>query len=172
MRRWLTLLCLSLAPALLCADTQIVLVRHAEKSTVDPTNKDPGLTAAGEARAQALAAAVRQFKLDAVYASQFQRTQLTAGPAASAAGLKLRVRPASAEVETDAKAFAESIVHDHKDQAVLVVGHSNTVPALVAALSGAAAEPMPETEYDRLYVVNLADDRKARVLVLRYGAAH
>ena len=51
---------------------------------------------------------------------------------------------------------------------VLVVGHSNTVPGIVEALSGQAAEAMPETEYDRYTLVLLDTDGGARVITSRY----
>ena len=38
---------------------------------------------------------------------------------------------------------------------VLVVGHSNTVPELVAQLSGIAMAPLTEQDYDLLYQVKL-----------------
>ncbi|CAN5166706.1 hypothetical protein BH11MYX1_BH11MYX1_55170 [soil metagenome] len=43
-------------------------------------------------------------------------------------------------------------------RAILVVGHSNTVPETVKALSGTTIAPIAETEYDRLYTVTLGDD--------------
>ena len=52
--------------------------------------------------------------------------------------------------------------------AVLVVGHSNTVPGIVTALSGQPAADMPETEYDRYTVVLLDADGAARVVTSRY----
>ena len=51
---------------------------------------------------------------------------------------------------------------------VLVVGHSNTVPGLVEALSGQAPDAMPETEYDRYTLVLLDADGGARVITSRY----
>ena len=50
----------------------------------------------------------------------------------------------------------------------LVVGHSNTVPGIVAAISGQPAPDMPETEYDRYTVIVLDADGKARVFVSTY----
>jgi hypothetical protein len=50
----------------------------------------------------------------------------------------------------------------------LVVGHSNTVPDLVEAISGQAAADMPETEYDRYTVIILEADGGARVITSRY----
>ena len=88
--------------------------------------------------------------------------------AASAAGLpplpgflgKLMVLEASAGLP--AQAWVWSVV--------LVVGHSNTVPDLVAALCGCATDAMDETEYDRMSIVRFDADGRARLKVQRYGA--
>jgi hypothetical protein len=53
---------------------------------------------------------------------------------------------------------------------VLVVGHSNTVPDLVAALCACTTAPMDETEYDRVSIVRFAADGRASLDVQRYGA--
>ena len=65
------------------APATIIVVRHAEK--VDDS-RDPALSEAGAKRAEALAEMLEHAGLDAVYASQYQRTRLTAMPAAEAAG--------------------------------------------------------------------------------------
>lgn len=156
------------------ADLQVYLVRHAEKSSDD--SRDPSLSAAGVARAQALADALRHVGLQAVYATQYRRTQQTAAPAALAAGVKVTVRAASGDAAADAAAFAAELRERHAGAgAVLVVGHSNTVPALAQALlAGAAAvAPMSEDEYDRLQLVTIPGQAQGapRLLVARYGAS-
>jgi broad specificity phosphatase PhoE len=57
---------------------------------------------------------------------------------------------------------------DHAGQNLLIVGHSNTVPEMVEALTGVAPAPMGEDEYDRIYVVTLPADGPARFVVLKY----
>ena len=64
----LTLLSVA-TPAL--AQKAIVVVRHAEK--VDES-ADPALSAAGIARAEALALALKSMDVKAVYVTQYQRT--------------------------------------------------------------------------------------------------
>src|SRR5207248_3230286 len=64
------------------AATTVILVRHAEKAAV-PAD-DPGLTDAGQARAQALMAIARDAGVDAIITTQFKRTKETARPAAEA----------------------------------------------------------------------------------------
>lgn len=148
------------------ADTMVVVVRHAEKATDDP--RDPGLSAAGAARAQALANALRHLALDAVLVSQFRRTQLTAAPAAAEAGIQPIEMAASAATVADAEAIAARILRDFPGGTVLVVGHSNTVPAIVAALSGHPPVDMADDEYDRFTLVSVGANGGRRVVVSRY----
>lgn len=166
----LSMLILSLAfalPAAAADSIVVVVVRHAEKATDDP--RDPTLSEAGQARAAALAKALEHAGLDAAYSTQYRRTRLTAEPAAKAAGLKVNVRPIDG---SNAATYAGDLARDLRalpaGSTALVVGHSNTVPDLVQAISGQAAAPMPETEFDRYTVITLDADGKARVSTSRY----
>ncbi|KFN47536.1 histidine phosphatase family protein [Arenimonas metalli] len=154
-------------PALADADVLVVVVRHAEKATNDA--RDPDLSTDGEARARALAAALAGSRLDAAYATQFKRTQQTAAPAADAAGLDVTVRPVDG---SNAASYAADLARDLRalpaGSVVLVVGHSNTVPGIVAALDGRPERAMPETEYDRFTTVRLRADGGADTVVSRY----
>jgi broad specificity phosphatase PhoE len=158
---------MALLPALAEADVLVVVVRHAEKATDDP--RDPDLDPAGQARARALAAALAGSRLDVVYATQFKRTRQTAAPAAGAAGVEVTVRPIDGG---NAPAYAADLARDLRalpaGSVALVVGHSNTVPGIVAALDGRAEAAMPETEYDRFTTVRLRADGGADTVVSRY----
>lgn len=149
------------------SSTVVIVVRHAEKATDDP--RDPTLSETGQARARALAKALEHASLDAAYSTQYRRTRLTAEPAAKAAGLDVQVRPIDGR---NAATYADDLARDLRalpaGSTALVVGHSNTVPDLVQAISGQAAAPMPETEYDRYTVITLDADGQARVSTSRY----
>ncbi|HEX5755274.1 MAG TPA: phosphoglycerate mutase family protein [Arenimonas sp.] len=158
----LVLLCCSW-PAL-AADTVVVVVRHAEKAADDP--RDPNLSEAGRQRAKALAKALADAPLAAVYATGYRRTQQTAQPSAALHGVEVQTLAAGREADGDA--LRERIRKEHAGTTVLVVGHSNTVPAIVGALSGKAAAAMAEDEFDRLSIVVLRDEGEPRLLVARY----
>ena len=147
----------------------VIVVRHAEK--VDDS-RDPALSNAGIERAEALAAALEHAGLDAVYASQYQRTQLTATPAARAAGLPVRIEPIEGDVAEWAQGFAATLAREHTGQAVLVVGHSNTAPPLVAELCRCKLAPLDDSHYDRLYLVTDAAGEAPDLIVARYGEAN
>lgn len=166
----LLMLILSLAialPAIAADGIVVVIVRHSEKAADDP--RDPTLSEAGQARALALAKALEHARLDVAYSTQYRRTRLTAEPAAEAAGLEVQVRPIDGN---NAATYAADLARDLRalpaGSTALVVGHSNTVPDLVQAISGQAAAPMPESEFDRYTVITLGADGEARVSTSRY----
>ena len=145
--------------------TTVILVRHAEKAAV-PT-EDPPLTAEGQARAQALMTIARDAGVTAIITTQFVRTQATARPAAEA----LRITPAivSAGGAQHAQDVARAIRQFQAGSVVLVVGHSNTIPAIVAALGAPRPPPICDSEYDGLYFVTVPASGPARVIRARYG---
>ena len=110
--------------------TLVLLVRHGEKAAA-PAD-DPPLTEAGLARAQALRAALADAGVQHVIATPRRRTGDTARPLAQALGLTPELVPLSAGA-THVAAVADA-VRRHAGEVVLVVGHSNTVPAIVGAL--------------------------------------
>jgi broad specificity phosphatase PhoE len=133
--------------------TVIVVVRHAEK--VMDVGEDPPLDEAGAARAARLA---RMFgdaqvagHIDAIYVSPAQRSRLTAAPLAARLGLTPAVVPAE-----DPRGLAHRVLREHPGGRILIVGHSNTVPAIVAALSGANDIPsIGALEYGTMYIVTV-----------------
>jgi len=140
----LSVVWLALHTASVVADT-VYVVRHAEKHA---EGKDPALTACGQARADALASSLANVKLAAAYATPYQRTRHTAAAVAKQQQLDItQYDPRQPEV----------LLSQLKAQTlpVLVVGHSNTVPDLVAQLSGIAMAPLTEQDYDLLYQVKL-----------------
>lgn len=164
------------APALMqAAPTTIVVVRHGEKAAASAADQrleaDPPLSAAGEARARALAELLADAQIGAVYATQYRRTQLTAEPTARRFGLAVQAYPASRAVAEDAAALAAEIRERYRGQSVLVVGHSNTVPAIVEALSGAPVAEIDEAVYDNAFVVVIPQAGAARLYRLRYGGS-
>jgi len=143
--------------------TTVFVVRHAERAA-EPA-ADPGLTPAGQARAEALPRAVRGAgRVTAIYSTQYRRTQATAAPLAAALGIAVTTRPASAaNSATYAQELAREILSRHAGETVVVVGHSNTVPAIVAALSGGPAPALTEADYGDLFHVTIPRTGPARV---------
>ena len=148
------------------AETTVLLVRHAEKAD---TTRDPVLSAAGTRRADALADSLARAKVDAIVVTQFQRTRLTAEPIAQRLGLTPVVIPAAAPTEAHAAAVAGMILNRFAGKTVLVVGHSNTVPAIIHALGVSEPVTIADAEYDAFFVVRVAPDGRATLVRSRYG---
>jgi broad specificity phosphatase PhoE len=125
---------------------------------------DPPLSAAGQARAQELFEIVKDSGLDAIYATEFQRTQLTGQPTATGLGLTTQVINAS-----DTQILVNNILANHRGEEVLVVGHSNTVPDIVQALGGFAIGPISENDFDNMFIVINRGRCSARIAHLHYG---
>ncbi len=128
------------------AEQFIYLVRHAEK-TLDGTH-DPSLTEQGQKRAQLLARKLQNAAIKKIYSTNYKRTQQTAAPLAKLLDLQvIEYNPSKL------KAFAEEI--KKLKQNVLIVGHSNTTPALVKLLGGDPQGKIEESDYTRLYIVQI-----------------
>jgi len=147
------------------APTTVIIVRHAEK-IIDPNNPDVDLSPAGQARAQEIAREFADTGIDAIYATQYKRTQQTVKPLADKLGLPVTVvnSKSTADLLTQIKA-------QHSGQTIFIAGHNNTVPEIIAALGGPQYPTIPEAEYDNLFVVTIYRTGKARVVKMKYGAA-
>jgi broad specificity phosphatase PhoE len=148
--------------------TVVLLVRHAEKGAQPP--QDPPLTAAGEERARALVAVARDAGVSAIITTQFERTRKTAEPTAVALHITPEVVAAGPAAQ-HAKAVVDQILK-HGGGTVLVVGHSNTIPAIVGALGAPQPRDLCDSEYDQLFVVIIGDTGPPRLIKSRYGAAN
>jgi broad specificity phosphatase PhoE len=145
----------------------VVLVRHAEKADA---SADPVLSEAGKARALALADALADAGVGAIITTQFQRTRLTAAPLGERVGVTPAVVTA-ASGRDHAEDVAAKVRELAESGTVVVVGHSNTVPAIVKALGGPDVGAIDDSSYDNLFVVTITE-AGTRVIRTRFGAAH
>jgi broad specificity phosphatase PhoE len=149
------------------ATTTMIFVRHAEKA-LDGT-EDPGLSVEGQRRANELSRQLVDADvvagIDAIYSTPFRRTVETAQPVADALGLEIsRYDP------SDNEAVLETILKRHKGKIILVVGHSNTLPTLIADLGASKkVPPIAEYEYDNIYVISIPWFGKTKTIRLRFG---
>jgi broad specificity phosphatase PhoE len=146
--------------------TTVIVIRHAEKESVG--EPDPAQSEAGNARAALL---VRMFgeaggagRLNAIYTSPALRNRQTVAPLAARLGITPIVAPAD-----DARALAHRALRENSGKRVMIVGHTNTVPQLVAALSGRDDIPkMDEHDFSTMYIVTVPRIGRANVLRLTY----
>jgi len=147
--------------------TTIVLVRHAEKQ-VGAINDAP-LTPEGELRAARLAQmfgdAETFGRIGNIYVSDTRRSQQTAAGLAQ----RLTLTPVVVDAKSSAEDLARRVLKENRGGRALIVGHSNTVPQLVAALAGAENVPaIGEEEFDTVYVVTVPTIGHASVLRMKY----
>ena len=146
--------------------TTVIVIRHAEKDLAGGT--DPKLTADGEARAALLArlfgVSGAQGRIDAIYVSATEPTRATAAPLAAA----LHVTPVIAPAD-DASALARRALREHPGGRVLIVGHADTVPAIVSELSGQRGIPeIGAAEFGVMYIVTVPRFGHANFLRMNY----
>ncbi len=140
----------------------VILVRHAERDT-SLRGPDHPLRAIGTLRARDLAHTLGASGISTIYVTPWLRNRQTALPLATAIGESLTV-------VNDVAETVERLRTRHFGETVLVVGHSDTVPPIVAALTGRPFPTPGRVAYDAMWVVTLARDGRASLLTLRYGA--
>lgn len=142
------------------ASTVVYLVRHAEKLTEG--GSDPELSEAGRARAARLAEILRSVPLDALLATQYRRTQQTLAPLATARGLAVKSIPAL-EVDT----LVSELRGPLSGRTVLLSGHSNTIPRILAELGVPEPLEIEDPDYSNLFCLIL-DENHVRLLHLHF----
>jgi len=151
------LLC-QLAPAQQNVRT-IFLVRHAEKASTAP---DAPLSPDGERRAECLALTLKDAGIKQIYVTDVLRTQQTAAPLAKALKIKPTILPAK-----DSNGLIKNLVYTGGGN-ILVVGHSDTIPFVIARLQGGTVAPIGENEYDRMFVMSIAEAAGMPASTLHY----
>ena len=140
----------------------IFLVRHAEKAS---TAADAPLSPEGEKRAECLAAMLKDAGIKQIYVTDVTRTQQTAAPLAKALKIKPTILPAK-----DPNALIKNLAYTGGGN-ILVVGHSDTVPFVIARLQGGTVAPIGENEYDRMFVMTVVEAAGMPVATLHYCSA-
>ena len=138
----------------------VYLVRHAEKA--DDGTDDPPLALHGQIRVQTLLALLADVDLTHVHTTDLKRTRDTARPFAQRAQLEANIYDPRGLESLATDIIAAPGRH-------FVSGHSNTTPALVAALGGDPSDPIDEMEYDRLYIVVIQPGQPPLTTLLRFG---
>jgi len=149
------------------ATTTIIFVRHAEKEL--NSGDDAALSDAGRRRVTEL---TRQLVdadvvagIDAIYTTPFRRARETARPLAEALNLQMNTYDAA-----DRETVLETILKNHKGKIILVVGHSDTLPVLIANLGASKnVPPINELEYDNIYIISIPWFGKTKTIRLRFG---
>jgi phosphohistidine phosphatase SixA len=153
------ILFLSIFVALSAASAEpfVIIVRHAERDNNDP--KDPDISEAGRARAEALAKILKDSRIRAIFVTEFKRTQETALPISKSTGI------APIVVEGQDIPGLMSKLHQLSGNA-LVIAHGNTIPDIIKAIGIDSRVEIPDEDYTDFFVVTLGN--KPQLLQLRY----
>jgi phosphohistidine phosphatase SixA len=140
----------------------ILLVRHADID-LPPRSADPPLNAAGRTRAEQLAFIAGDAGVSTIFTSTLVRTKQTVAPLATRLGIVSRVAP-------EPEVLAKDVLSGSVGDAIVIAGHSNTIPPMIKALGVAAAIPLiGERDFDNLFIVTLTSSGEAGLLRLKYG---
>jgi 2,3-bisphosphoglycerate-dependent phosphoglycerate mutase len=136
--------------------TTIFLIRHANK--VD-NSKNPDLSKEGLERAEHWKTILAQVPIKAVYSTDFLRTVQTATPTAASKNLEI--------IKYDPKTLdLEQLKKEHKGQAILIVGHSNTTPDLVnKIINQKVYAPIDDTVFGNLYLITISGNEVSHQLL-------
>lgn len=119
------------------AESNVYVMRHLNTPA---GQADPDLLPEGRRAAEALAAWFQGERPVAIYVTDYKRTRQTAAPLAARLGLTPIVYDPA-----DTPGLIARVRAEHG--AVLIVGHSNTVPEIVAALGGARPAPLAHEDF-------------------------
>jgi phosphohistidine phosphatase SixA len=149
----------------------IFLLRHADRQ---PDADD--LSELGRARAEQLARMLAETGIGIGYCSDAQRTRRTLDPLVQKRGSAFKVVAVPADGPGGIAAHVDKVAAELRalpaEAVAAVVGHTNTVPQIIAKLgAGSDGTAIGENEFDRLFVLFLTPGRSATLLRLRYGAA-
>ena len=156
----LILAALTAAPRPARAQEAIYVVRHAERAD---QSADSLLSPEGVRRSQKLRDTLRDAGITTIFTSERRRTIDTAAPLAAANHLTSQVVPAA-----DMAAVAAKVAASGPRARVLVVGHSNTVPALLYALHVDEDVTIADSEHDNLFIVVPQKEGRPVFLRLKY----
>ncbi|MEO1011171.1 MAG: phosphoglycerate mutase family protein [Bacteroidota bacterium] len=131
--------------------TTFYFIRHAEKDRLDPENIDPELDQKGLGRAMHWAEILNDVDLDAIYSTDYERTSMTAAPAAVKQDIIV-------QYYTLEEMNIEQFKSDNLNNNVLVVGHSDTTPQFVNQIIGEDKySTMDEYDNGSLYIVQIVN---------------
>lgn len=130
----------------------IFVVRHAEKASSE-SGRDVALSREGRARAERLAAMLKDAGVTQIYSTDTVRTRSTAEPLARLRNLEVRLYASESRGGRSGSSALAETLGSNPTAVVLVVGHSNTVPDLLRALGVRETIEIADGEYDDLFVV-------------------
>ena len=137
------------------------IVRHAERD-----GSADALTDIGRKRADALRDFMKLQEVRAVYSTQTKRTMDTATPTAKAAHRDVLTYGAS---PMPGKIWFQDLAKKHAGEAVLIVGHSNTIVPFARGFGAKMEYEVGHNEYQSMFIVSVQPDGSAQAVRINYG---
>ena len=158
------LVCLAAGNLAAQSKKTIILVRHAEKDAPQSEmSDDPDLSAAGKQRAERLAKITAKYRLGAVFSSDTKRTRQTAEPAAKHRHLQIQIYDPRKDEDLVKQVMAS------RTKRFLIVGHSNTIPALANLfIKKELFKSLDDSEYGTIWLIRITKGQVKSVNVLSY----
>ncbi len=129
----------------------VILLRHAEKDISENADTaNPDISAEGKLRAQKLVEIINKYRPDAIYSTNFVRTRATVRPLASKGRRMILIyNPQNLNQLAD-------LITSGKLKRIVVVGHSNTTPALANLLvKQDKYKTLAESDYDKIWIIKI-----------------
>ncbi|WP_411030973.1 SixA phosphatase family protein [Spongiimicrobium sp. 3-5] len=128
-------------------------IRHAEKDRSNPDNVDPELNQDGLGRAMKWAEVLDNVPLDAIYSTDFERTTMTAAPAAVKKDITVQYYDPD---QIDIEQFKAV----NQGYNVLVVGHSHSTPEFVNKMIGIEKyNALDDSDNASLFIVQIVGNQ-------------
>ena len=141
------------------AQETVFVIRHAEKEL---EGLDPALTIEGRERAAKWAEMLAQIRFDVVATSDAQRTIQTGTIISDKFGLELLSFP-----RAETTALVDELSFEYEDGTVLVVGHAETIPHIIAALGVPNDVAIDQSDFANLFVVQGISTSEPSLIHLR-----
>ena len=151
---------LLVTPTVAAAQGAVFVVRHAERAD---TSADTLLSTVGHTRAMRLGEILKTAGITQIYTTNLRRTVQTAAPLAKA----LQITPTEIPI-SDLDALFTKLHAATRQERVLVVGHSITVPEILRRLGVTAPITIGETDYDDLFIVIPREGSDALFVRMKY----
>ena len=135
------------------------VIRHAEK---EATGEDPALTAAGRGMAQDWSRMLTGSGVKVVMNTNARRSRETGNIIATALGVEQVEVPMA-----DIAGLFDLLTFDYDQQAVLIIAHTETIPAILSRMGVREKVEIEDDDYRRLFLVTPAANHSATLVKLR-----
>ncbi len=134
----------------------VILLRHAEKDISEEADSaNPDLSAEGKLRAQRLLKIIDKYEPDAFFSTNYIRTRATVMPLARKRNRMIQIYDAQ-----NPNQIAD-LVMTGKIKRIVIVGHSNTTPALANLLvKQDKYKTLTESEYDKIWIIKIKRNKR------------